>query len=291
MDNKGLTLSVIFEAESGNYGEGFGNISTLKKLTRGDGNSYTYISRQALRYNIVNQLAWDNTQVQAEGKGGVVQYEPMATITEYPEIDLFGYMKTSKKKEDTIKGGAATRNAVARLSNAISLEPFKADMDFLTNIGLAKRASLENNISQSEIHKSLYSYSLTIDLDKVGVDINDSIELESKEKAKRVQSLLMAIKTLYRDIKGRRENMSPIFIIGGVYNVKNPFFENRLKVQKNSLNIEMVKDSIEMAGESTMCGYLKGALLNNDEIINKLNPNSIKDFFDNICQKIVDYYA
>ena len=54
MENKGLTLSIIFEAESANYGESFGNISSLKKLSRGDGNSYSYISRQALRYNIIN---------------------------------------------------------------------------------------------------------------------------------------------------------------------------------------------------------------------------------------------
>ena len=35
--------------------------------------------------------------------------------------------------------GAATRNAVVRLSNAISLEEFEDDTDFLTNAGLAKR--------------------------------------------------------------------------------------------------------------------------------------------------------
>lgn len=32
---KGLTLSMIFVANSANYSEGFGNISTLKKLHRG----------------------------------------------------------------------------------------------------------------------------------------------------------------------------------------------------------------------------------------------------------------
>jgi CRISPR-associated protein Cst2 len=293
MKNKGLTLSVIFEAESGNYGEGFGNISTLKKLTRGDGNTYTYISRQALRYNIVNQLAWDNTIVYKEGKEekSVIQFAPNAKIDEYPEIDLFGYMKTSKKKEDSAKGGAATRNAVARLSNAISLEPFKADMDFLTNMGLAKRENFENDISQSEIHKSFYSYTLTIDLDRVGIDVNDDIEISSVEKSNRIQNLLMTLKTLYRDIKGRRENLSPILVVGGVYDVKNPFFENRLHIQKNNLNIDMVKDAMEMAGENTNCGYLKGTFSNNDEIIKELAPNSIKSFFDQICQEAADYYA
>ncbi len=77
-----------------------GNISSLKQLSRGDGNSYTYISRQALRYSLVNQLCWDNTPVKAEGSAdkAVIQFMPEATISQYPEIDLFGYMKTSKRQ-------------------------------------------------------------------------------------------------------------------------------------------------------------------------------------------------
>lgn len=55
MNKKGLTISMIFEASSANYGEGIGNISSLKKMTRSDGKVYTYISRQAMRYNIVQQ--------------------------------------------------------------------------------------------------------------------------------------------------------------------------------------------------------------------------------------------
>ena len=52
MKNKGLTLTMVFEAESANYGEGVGNVSALKKLSRDKGDQYTYISRQAIRYNI-----------------------------------------------------------------------------------------------------------------------------------------------------------------------------------------------------------------------------------------------
>ena len=39
---KGLSMTMIFKAQSLNYGEGIGNISELKKLTRGDGNVYTF---------------------------------------------------------------------------------------------------------------------------------------------------------------------------------------------------------------------------------------------------------
>ena len=103
MRREGLTVTMIFLAESANYGEGVGNITTLKKMSRGNYEQYSYISRQALRYNIVSQLSWDNTPV--DEKSGVVQFAPSATIKEYPEIDLFGYMKTTKEGDQ--KGGAA----------------------------------------------------------------------------------------------------------------------------------------------------------------------------------------
>lgn len=60
MKKDGLTLTMVFLAESANYGEGVGNITTLKKMTRGDYQQYSYISRQAIRYNLVQQLNWDN---------------------------------------------------------------------------------------------------------------------------------------------------------------------------------------------------------------------------------------
>lgn len=300
MENKGLTLSIIFEAESANYGEGFGNISSLKKVSRGDGYSYSYISRQALRYNIIEQLKWNNTPVSDADK--VVQFEKEASIKDYPEIDFFGYMKTGKNSPN---GSSNTRVATVRLSNAIALENYNSDLDFLTNMALAKRDNLDNAIAQSEIHKSYYAYTVTIDLDRVGIDniVLDKkgkdaekkpIEIEKSERAKRVKDLLKILKTLYRDIRGRRENLSPIFIIGGVYNIKNPFFENRLKVEKNKLIIETIKDTLKMDEEiskNTICGLIDSIFSNTEEIKKELNPKSIAEVIEELCKKVDEYYA
>ena len=297
MENKGLTLSIIFEAESANYGESFGNISSLKKLSRGDGNSYSYISRQALRYNIINQLGWDNTKVSNADK--VVQFEKDASIENYPEIDFFGYMKTGK---NSVNGSSNTRNAVVRLSNAIALESYNSDLDFLTNMALAKRGGMDNAIAQSEIHKSYYAYTVTIDLDKVGIDeiIKDKEnnkeiqEIENKEKAKRVKELLKILKTLYRDIRGRRENLSPLFIIGGVYNIKNPFFENRLKVNKNNLEIKTIKDILDLDSEiknNTICGLVDSIFSNTEEIKKELDAKTVSYVIDELSKKADEYYV
>ena len=295
MENKGLTLSIIFEAESSNYGEGGTNYSSLKKMNRGDGYTYSYISRQALRYSIIKQLGWDTTPVEATGSGDkkVVQFKIDAYINKHPEIDLFGYMKT-------IKGGASIiRSAVVRLSNAISLENYNADTDFLNNMGLAKRANVNNNLAQIEIHKSYYAYTVTIDLDRVGVGDNegekkDLSASEKKISAERVNSFLNVLKTLYRDIRGRRENLSPIFIIGGVYNIKNPFFENRLKVNKNNLDIDIISKTIDIDEEvknNTVVGYIGNIFNNSKEIEEGLKTKSISEVFDYLSEEVNKYYG
>lgn len=288
MINKGLTVTIIFEAESANYGESIGNVSALKKISRGKGEQYTYISRQAIRYNIVNQMGIDNTKIGLDGS--VLQFAPDTTIEEYPEIDLFGYMKTAKPSK--------TRSAIVRLSNAISLEPYRGDLDFLTNKGLLDRYNKQENelkdggnIAQSEIHRSLYSYTITIDLDKVGIDENDQIEIENIEKANRINKLLDTIRYLYRDIKGRREDLKPLFIIGGVYDIKNPIFQNAIEVKNNNLIVDKVIDVLSQELEKeTMAGIVKGLFENENEIIDRLEATNMRDFFENIKSKVNDYY-
>jgi len=281
-DKNGLTITMIVKAQSLNYGEGIGNIAELKKLTRGDGSTYTYASRQALRYDIVrlgNRMFNWNLEVVDKSKG-TVQFKEELTIKDSEEMDLFGYMKTRE-------GGADTRNAVVRLSNAISLEEYNSDLDYLTNAGLARRGGLGNSIAQSEIHKSLYSYTVTIDLDKVGVD--GEIDLPEEVKKKRVKELLKTIEFLYRDIKGRRENLSPIFAIGGVYDRKNPYFENRIELDKTMLKTSIITEILNSDDDiknNTMVGYLEGSLSNNDVIKEELKPIKIHEFFEKLINKI-----
>lgn len=284
MKREGLTFTMVFLAESANYGEGIGNITTLKKMTRGNCEQYSYISRQAMRYNIIQQLKWDNTPV--DGKSGVVQFAPSVSIKDYPEIDLFGYMKTTKGDS------ASTRSAVVRLSNAISLEPYQSDLEFLTNMGMAKRGNLGNAIAQSEVQRSYYAYTIAIDLDRIGVDQDG--EIAQEEKADRVMQLLDAVHYLYRDIKGRRENLSPLFVIGGRYSRKTPFFENRIRVESNCLNtntlLELMKED-EAILEYTYVGVTTEIFDNEKEIKEKLKAETVGDAFKHLKKEVEEYYG
>jgi CRISPR-associated protein Cst2 len=289
---KSLTMTVVFQANSLNYGEGIANISELKKFHRGNGEVYTYASRQSIRYDIVrlgNELfGWNLNTV--DKASGVVQFKKDVTIEDSVEIDLFGYLKTDKNSQK--------RSAVVRLSHAISLEPYKSDLEFLNNMGLASRIGQDPNLANIEQHYSFYTYTVTIDLSRVGVD--GEIVLSNEEKAKRVQQLLEILKLLNRHIRGRQENLSPLFVIGGVYDVANPFFLGKIKF-KHGWNIETmpILKTMEQTfagqaiGEQTRIGLLGGIFANEEELVNlfKEKVMSIEEFFQYLSKQINEYYG
>ncbi|WP_198014772.1 type I-B CRISPR-associated protein Cas7/Cst2/DevR [Hippea sp. KM1] len=288
---QGLTVSLIFEAMSLNYGEGVGNISELKKLSR-SGEFLSYESRQALRYDVYRMLKEQfgidsDREDPLTAEQDVVQFKSEANIRDYIEADLFGYMKTAKSKS------SLTRPAVVRITPAISLEPMLSDIEFGTNLNFAQRTGANPNPFQFEHHLSLYSYTVTIELDRVGEDPNDVISIEPEEKARRVNMVLDVLKVLNRNIKGRTENLNPLFAIGGVYNVKNPFFMGRLRVRynretrKHILETPIIESALEMSfgGENikdrTHIGIVKGFWENEEEIrklVSEGNYHNINDF-------------
>ena len=301
MGKKGLTITMIVKAQSLNYGEGIGNIAELKKLSRGNGNVYTFASRQALRYDIVrlgNEMFGWNLETVDKSKG-TVQFKDNITIKESEEMDLFGYMKTAKKTEGD-KGGSNIRSAAVRLSHAISLEEYKSDMEFLNNKGLADRIDEHPNLANIEQHLSYYTYTITIDIEKIGID--GSIEIENKTKAKRIKELLEIIKLLNREIRGREENLSPVFIIGGIYNINSPFFLGRIKLKGKeenfNLDTEIIEETMKLKlgettiEENTSIGLLKNTFGNEEEIKEKFNNkvSSIQEFFEKLEKNIEEYY-
>ena len=297
----GLTISMIFNAQSLNYGEGIGNISELKKLSRGDGKVYTFASRQALRYDIArlgNEMFGWNLQV-VDKTQGTVQFKDEFSIEDSEEMDLFGYMKTSKKTNDT-EGGSNIRSAAVRLSNAISLEDYKSDMDFLNNKGLADRINEDPNLAKVEQHLSYYTYTVTIDLSKIGKD--GEIELSNEEKTNRVIQLLEIIKVLNRQIRGREENLSPLFIIGGIYELNSPYFLGRIKLENSkngfSINTNILEDTMKLKignnaiSDNTNIGIVKDIFENENEINEKFEGKviNVQEFFDRLENNIREYY-
>lgn len=296
LNKKGVTLSIIMEGQSLNYNESPLTVSELKKLTRGNGIVSTYSSRQSLGYEIRKAgeevFGWNLNVVTCKNR--VMQFDPKKTIADSEEMDLFGYMMTAEGK-----GNTKTRNAVVRLSNAISLEPYKGDLEFANNMGLAKRIGADTMPYSVEQHKSYYAYTITIDLNRVGID--GDIELDNETKVKRLNQLLDILRHLKRDIRGRREKLSPLFVVGGVYTNSNPYFDGMLDLEntKKGFNIntkrlisalnarELGADS--RVKESTVIGYVDGVFSNVSDLEGVVDANklvSIDDFFDALKSEI-----
>ena len=291
MKNNTLHIGIIFEGQSLNYGEGERNITALKKMTR-ENHFLSYLSKQAIKYNIKQQLGIDNTDLELDKS--VIQYSNSSTIEESAELDLFGYLKTTKPVKK--------RSAIARVSDAVSLETYKSDLDFLTNLGMLNRFNSTadaneqlsgGNIAQSEVHKSYYAYTITLDLQHVGIDINDNIKLDNEERCKRVSNFLDTVFSLYRDIKGRRENLRPIFVVGGLYSKGSSIFENMLSVKGNMILIDPIKETIEFDNdtkENTLAGVLSVKFDNTDEIKETLNASTVSNVLNTLKESVKAYY-
>lgn len=292
--NNGLTFTVIFRANSLNYGEGTANISELKKFHRGNGDVFTFSSRQSLRYDMVrlgNQFFNWNLDVVDKAQS-VVQFKADATIEDSVEMDLFGYMKTKAKS------GATKRSAVARLSHAISLEPYRSDLEFLNNMGLATRINENANLATLEQHMSYYTYTMSIDLSRVGID--GEVELSNIMKAERINQLLEVTKFLNREIRGRQENLAPLFIVGGVYPIPNPFFQGRVALVGGSgreINMLPINDTLEssvfgkLIQDSSKIGYVKGTFGNEEELEVTGISGSVEEFYNYLTNKVNEFYG
>ncbi|HAV39616.1 MAG TPA: type I-B CRISPR-associated protein Cas7/Cst2/DevR [Aquificaceae bacterium] len=317
-----LTLTIITQrATSLNYGENIGNVSILKKLSLGDNSQITYVSDKALKYDIrrkgkeekgwrlLDEKVKELIEKSKDGKKLNVDKFAKELVQEYQEFDLFGGLLTNLKGADGKKvelsyGDSVKRTAPVKITYAYSISKFQGDMDFMNNIEAYNRyiRHIEQKdaqvITQSEQHTAHYYYTIVVDLDRIGVwETENGTEevISAEEKAKRVKDLLDIIRTLSRQIRGRHENLSPIFVIGGIYKVKNPFFMGCIGAKETEdrkllLDINRLLDCKgiipEEERDNTLCGLLSGFFANEQEIREKLNCKSVGEVFEELKNKV-----
>lgn len=334
MKPKGLTLTILFEGQSLNYDEGYGNLSVLKKLHRGDGKTYTYSSRQSLRYSIfmngLQQFNWVPSDTRRFGSGDSTVVQLISDISESEESDLFGFMRTNEVIPDTKLECTRTRVAPVKISPAISLEPYDSDFEMLTNKYQADKSMSQPNIANMETHKSLYRYTVCIDLHRIGSEADEITnkvmpnkdyeknkkkfdtftsnirenEIKASLKSQRICQLLDVLSTLYRDIRGRREDLKPLFVVGGIYDALNPFFENTVFVNwsgpKPKIDVSPIKQQITandsaIAGD-TFVGIRSGIFDNNQDELSEIfdgkkdHVGSPEDVFVQLKNNVQEYY-
>lgn len=291
MKNTALTLTVIANMTS-NYGEGLGNISSVQKVYRG-GKEYATRSRESLKNAICVQAGlYDDLQTSVDGAMQKLVTKDINAAT--CKALEGGYMST--------KDVTYIRNSSFYLTDAVSVEPFISDARFHNNLYLATNYAKANGLNvqndskdcglmpyQYEYDKSIKIYSITIDLEKVGVDRNFDAEASNEEKCSRVLSIVDAVENLSLVVKGNLDNAEPIFIAGGLSPRKTHMFENAVRVVGKNLVVEPIKEKLDMGFS---CGLMRnGQMGNEDEIVRELNPTTVPKFFNQLREDVKAYFA
>lgn len=298
MDKKTITLTIVANMTS-NYSEGLGNIASIQKVYR-KGHVYAIRSRESLKNAIMVQSGmYDDLVTTVDGAAQKTAQKAAA-----PERNVANNRALEGGYMTTGKNNTYIRNSSFYLTDAIACEPFVSENRFHNNLYLAGNYAKANNLNlqkkdagavglmpyQYEYEKSLRVYSMTIDLGMIGSDSNFNEEADGKEKADRVNSLLSAVENLSLVVKGNLDNAEPIFVVGGFSDRRTHYFENVVKVINNKL--ELSEDLIQKKNRGYSAALLRGHNFENeDEIIEKLNPVSVGDFFDELRNRVQEYYA
>lgn len=292
MSNKALTLTVVANMTS-NYGEGLGNIGSVQKVYK-NGKAFAIRSRESMKNAIMTQSGlYDDLVVDVDS--GVTQ----KAVTE--ELNASncralegGYMNTT--------GVTTIRKSSFYLTDAIAFEPFINETRFHNNLYLAQTSAKQQGINlqekskeaglmpyQYEYDKSLKKYSITINLDRIGIDENFGSESEVGEKIFRVNAVLDTIQNLSMVVRGNLDNAEPLFVIGGIGNKKTHYFENVISVENEKLIInDDIKNKLK---EGYLVGLLEGDNFSNEnEIKEELKPVNISTFFKNLKDEVKVYY-
>lgn len=290
--NLGITLTIICNITS-NYGETLGNASSVQKVFK-NGKIYATRSRESMKNAIMTQSGmYDDLKV-------VVHEIAQKDVTKEMNASNCralegGYMNTNKL--------TVIRKSSFYLTDAVACDEFVNETRFHNNLYLASIRAKDKGLNlqkdakkvglipyQYEFDKSLKKYSITFDLDKVGVDENFNAEAEVSEKIERVNLILETIENLSLVVKGNLDNAEPLMIFGGIGNCKTHYFDNVVNIRKSTLNI--TDELIERLnkGNYKMAFIEGGNFTNEQEIKEKLNPISITEFFEKLKGDVKNYY-
>lgn len=292
MEKKTITLTVVANMTS-NYSENLGNVGSVQKIYK-KGHVYAIRSRESLKNAIMVQSGMYDDLVTTVDGATQKEATPERNAANNRALEG-GYMTTGKE--------TYIRNSSFYLTDAVACEPFVNETRFHNNLYMASNYAKANNLNlqkdagkaglmpyQYEYEKSLRVYSMTIDLEMVGVDPNFMEEADPAEKAERVNSLLSAVENLSLVVKGNLDNAEPIFVVGGFSDRKTHYFENVVKVINNRL--ELSEDLIHKVEKGYSAALLRGHNFDNEEeVIEKLHATSVDAFFETLRGQVQEYYG
>lgn len=268
----GVTLTVVTESPIAlSNDQGFGNYTPIKKYFYKDGihattsvATFTYELRKCLFENFGWKL---NDLTIKKGNSFFNNVEELSDKN--LEADVFGFLLPDQR---------VSKTSPLRVIPFISVNTFKNDTQLITNRGFFN-LSLERNrfdgngvelevkdvpttqaLANEEVFGDYYSYTLTIELDRLGVcEVQKNKDgqyaylapeerkfMKPELRVQAVQDILNALTILTRDIKHQRVFLKPLAVFGGAFEQVVPYFwdaiqfENTNEEQAPKLSLEAV---------------------------------------------------
>lgn len=244
-----------------NSGEGYGNITVLKKVEGHDGKKYVYISGQAVRRYLketMQELEFAITPCDESGEA-IIDKSITATkdlkqrlkeiIKKYPDLDLFGFMQA--------KG--VRRWSAFKTTPLLSVYPYIENEDLLLrNQGFKTEEGKENQRKANlvKIELNVFNYmrgSFMVDYDRIGL-FEDELTWEkeevinSEERKNRYSYLIKGIRYLNGGAKSARlmDDLTPIFVIAAILKAGTPVFLNTIELNdEKKVNVEAIQKQIK----------------------------------------------
>jgi len=268
----GVTLTILTESPIAlSNDQGAGNYSPIKKYFYKDGihsmtsvGTFTY----ELRKKLIKEYGWTASGIVIKNKNLYPKKENIEdTDLNGIENDVFGFLVPDKQINKT---------SPLRVIPFISVNTFKSDTQTVTNRGFLNpdlgREYFDdkgNSISIDEVPTTqalafeevfgdYYYYTVTIELDRIGVvEVDDDKYLEpgnrkymsKKIRKKIIADLIDAILNFTRDIKHQKIHLKPLAVFGGAFKSPIPYFWNDVCIDsKGKLVMDYVCETIKGYG-------------------------------------------
>ncbi|WP_413824364.1 type I-B CRISPR-associated protein Cas7/Cst2/DevR [Methanobrevibacter sp. UBA337] len=297
------------------YSDRTDNMVKVKTIWKG-GKSYPYVSGQALRYwwreTLESKFNWEMSPIVRDKKIAFTSANPI----DYPDDDMFGYMRALSKKE----GGTVTRRSVLSNSPLVSVVGQNPSNDF----GVMARHEGDPVPYEHEFYSTILKGIFSINLDTAGkfytkettgyrnmypdlvklaeekglTNTDDAWVLDYETRIKRVEDIIKALPYLYGGAKqaAHLTDVTPKFLILTSIDGGNHFLMNIIKEEEKGakLDIEALKEVLndykDILLTKVYIGFRKGFLNNKtSEQLEELSKENDKIVLGSINQ-IVDEF-
>lgn len=256
---KAITLTILTESPIFlSNDQGFGNYTPGKKAFQKDGKhaitsvaTFTYELRRLLK----EEFGWQLNDIVTKAKNMYLADVSDASGQKM-EADIFGFLIPDKQ---------ISKTSPLRVIPFTSIHPFQNDTQLITNKGFFN-LNFERNyrdekgnllsgtdipqtqaLANEEVFGDYYTYTLTIELNRVGVVETDGDKylmpsqrtfFAKESRLKAVQDILQALTILTRDIKHQKVLLKPLGVYGGAFTSAVPYFWNDFDFQNGELDIQ-----------------------------------------------------